>query len=97
MEPHLRLPLQNLHRFGGITDQQVYFCWPLIAVVVLNVIAPIKIDASKCRLANFAHGMRLVRRQDKIIALILLKHPPHPLDVLRSVTPVPLCLEIAEE
>src|SRR5213082_2400380 len=97
MESHFRLPIQNLLRLGGVTDKQVYFGGPLVPIVVLDIISPIKIDPAKRRLTNLTHGMRFVRGQDKIIALVLLEHPPHSLDVLRSVTPVALCLQIAEE
>ena len=40
--------------------------------------------------------MRLARRDDEIVGLVLLQHEPHRPDVVPGEAPVPLGVEIAE-
>ena len=40
--------------------------------------------------------MRLIRGDDVIIRMILLQHEPHRFDIFFGVTPVALCIQIAE-
>src|SRR5262249_1410404 len=55
-----------------------------------------KTQPARGSLDKLAHAVALAGRQDKILRLRLLQHPPHALDIIAGKTPVALRLEIAE-
>ena len=69
VESRLRFPAENLFRFGGVADEKVDFRWTFVARVMFDEFFPIEIDVRESGLAKFAHRVRLVSRQDKIVAL----------------------------
>src|SRR5947207_2150780 len=78
----------NLLRLRRIADEQIHFRRPLVAVVVFHKLLPVEIHPRKRSLHKLAHRVRLVRRQDEIVAGPFLHNPPHSLDVFGRVTPV---------
>src|SRR5215208_7062756 len=49
------------------------------------------------RLNELAHSVRFAGSQHEIVAFAELHNSPHPLDVLRRISPIAFCVEIAEE
>src|SRR6266550_7892073 len=88
-ESRFRLPSEKFFRFGGVTDENVHFRWTFVARVMFDELLPVEINMSEGGLAKFAYRMRLVSSENKIIAVVLLQHLPHPRDIFRRVTPVP--------
>src|SRR5208337_124362 len=60
---------------------------------------PPDFDAKLCKgaLDEFAHRMGFPRRQDIIVRLGLLQNPPHALDIIARVAPIPLGIEVAQK
>src|ERR1035437_7388413 len=51
----------------------------------------------KGELEEVAHREGLPGRNDEVIGLVLLQHPPHGVDVLRGITPVATSFNVAHE
>src|SRR5438309_4683263 len=64
---------------------------------MLHEFLPVEINPGERSLDEFANGVSFIRGEDEIVALGLLQHSPHSLDEFRGITPIPFCVEIAEE
>ena len=83
--------------FAGVADEEIDFRRPLVAGIVFHVFLPIEIGPPEGDFEKLADGVGLVRREDEIVAFVVLQNPPHPLDIFRRVAPVAFRIEIAEE
>src|SRR4029453_312646 len=97
MESHFWFPTKNLLRFGGVTDQDVYFDRTLITQVVFDKFLPIKVNMREGRFSKLAHTVCFAGGQHEIVPVSMLKYPPYPFDILRRISPVSFRIEIAEK
>ena len=77
-EADFRFPIENPFRFRRIANQQVHLGRTFVTFVVPDVFLPIKIDPRESDLEKFADGVRLVRREDEVVALscCTMRHIP---------------------
>ena len=97
MESHLRFPTQNFFCLRRITQQKVDLGRALVAGVVFHELLPIQIGMRERRLHELAHGVGFTGGQDEVVAFSQLYNSPHAFDVLRRVSPIAFCLQIAKE
>ena len=69
---------------------------PVVARVDLDELPVVEPDVPEGLLAQLAHRVRLAGADDEVVALRLLEHEPHRLDVVLRVAPVAAGLEVAE-
>src|SRR4029077_19652813 len=96
-ESYFWFPTKNLLRFRCITEQQVDLRRALVARVVFYKLLPIQINMRKRRLDELAHSVRFAGSQHEVVAFTELHNSPHPFDVLRCISPIAFCVQIAEE
>ena len=94
---HFRFPIENLLRFRRVTEQQVDLGRALVARVVFYELLPIQINVREGRLDELAHSVRFTGSQHEVVAFAELHNSPHAFDVLRRVSPIAFCVQIAEE
>src|SRR4030095_4746703 len=49
------------------------------------------------RLDELAHSVRFAGSQHEVVAFAELDNSPHPFDVLRRISPIAFCVQVAEE
>src|SRR5262245_19863238 len=49
------------------------------------------------RLDELAHSMRFAGSQHEVVTFAELHNSPHPFDVLRRISPIAFCVQVAEE
>src|SRR5918911_293731 len=87
-EPDGRLPSELSFRLGGIADQHVYFGGSDESRVDVDVFLPVQSHARESNLAELLHCVRLMRRDDVVVRLGGLQHPPDCLDVVGRIPPI---------
>ncbi len=96
LEAGLRLPAELGPGLGGIAAQLVDLRGPVVGGVDQDVAAPVQAGVGEGDLAELLDGVALPRRDHVVVGPVLLQHPPHRLDVLGGVAPVPAGLQVAE-
>src|SRR5437016_13718205 len=97
MESHPRFPIENILGLRRIPEQYVHFSRPLISRVVLYEFLPIKIGVTKGGFDKLTHRVAFAGSKDEVVCFPCLQTSPHTLDILSPVSPVTLCVEVAEE
>src|SRR4029077_10916221 len=97
LESYFRFPIETLLRFRRITEQQVDLGGALVARVVFYELLPIQINMRESRLDELAHRVRFAGGQHEVVAFAELHNSPHPFDVLRCISPIAFCVQVAEE
>src|SRR5207245_891552 len=97
LERGLRLPSEDALRLPRIPAEVVNLRGPEVLLVDLHVRLPIRDARDPERLLHeLANGMGLARRSDEVIRLLVLEDPPHQVDELRGVSPVPPRIQVPE-
>src|SRR2546430_11032833 len=97
MESHPRFPIENILGLRSIPEQYVHFSRPLISRVVLYEFLPIKIRVTKGGFDKLTHRVAFAGSKDEVVSSPCLQNSPHASDILRRVSPVTLCFEVAVE
>src|SRR5206468_5724163 len=97
VKSHFWFPTENFLRLRSVTKQNVHLGWPLISRVVLYELFPIKIDATEGGLDKLAHGVAFASSQDEVISFSKLQNSPDALHILRRISPVTFCIQVAEK
>jgi hypothetical protein len=64
---------------------------------VLHELLPIKIDATRSGLDKLAHSVAFASSQDEVVPFANLQNSPDGFDILRRVSPVMFCVQVAEK
>src|SRR6266853_666997 len=97
LKSHFRFPTENFLRLRSVTTKNVHFRWPLISRVVLHELLPIKIDVTEGGFDKLTHSVSFASCQDEIVSFSQLQNSPDALDIFGRISPVTLCVEIAEK
>src|SRR3989440_2112881 len=90
-------PAKNFLRLCSVTQKNVHLGWPLISRVVLYELLPIEIGVSECRFDKLAYRVAFTGSQYEIVSFSQLQNSPDALDIFGRISPVTLCVEIAEK
>src|SRR2546426_3796786 len=97
LELGLRLPSEDALRLPRVPAEVVDLRGAEVLLVDLHVRLPIRDAGDAERLFHeLANGMGLARRSDEVIRLPVLEDPPHQVDELRRVPPVPPRIQVPE-
>src|SRR5215204_4400575 len=96
MEAHRGLPPDPLPSLRRIANQEVYFSRPVEPRVVGDEVAIVEIDRLERDLAQLPDGPGFAGRDHVIVGIVLLKHPPHRIDVVAGESPIAAGFEISE-
>ena len=91
-----RLPPELAPRLGGIGQEQVHLGRPLESGVAHDVLLPVEPDMVEGHLHQLAHAVGFAGADHVVLGGRLLQHPPHRVDVIAGVAPVPASVEIAQ-
>src|SRR5690606_2697296 len=81
---------------GWITQQEIDFGWAVVSLIIAHVLLEIQIKISKYLFAKLFHRMSLASSDNIVVWVVLLKHQPHSLDILFSVSPVSARIKVTQ-
>src|SRR2546422_5511945 len=97
LELGLRLPSKDAFGLPRVPAEVVNLRRAKILLVDLHVRLPIRDARNPERLLHeLANGMGLARRSDEVIRSLVLENPPHQVDELRGISPVPPRTQVPE-
>ena len=91
-----RLPAELALRLARVAEEQVHLGRAEVLRVHLDEVLPVEADAAEGLLAELPDGVRLAGGDHVVPGLVALQHPPHGLDVVLRVAPVPLRVQVPE-
>src|ERR1035437_9677201 len=95
-ERMVRRPIQGGPCFRGIPDQQVDFRWAIEPLVGRDELTVIQTNSCESEFAELPDRVGFTRRHDIVIGVGLLQHQMHGANVIGSVAPVALGLQISD-
>src|SRR4051794_3537463 len=87
LELRLGLPAELLLGLARVAVQRVDLRRPQVPRIELDVLLPVHVEVRGGLGQEVAHAVRLARRDDVVVGLVLLEHQPHRLGVVRRVAP----------
>src|SRR5262245_62894095 len=96
LDRHSGLPAELVARLRRVADEMVDLGRPQERRIGLHVLLGVELGMAERELCELADGVRLAGREHEVLGLVLLEHPPHPVDVLAGEAPVALAVEVAE-
>src|SRR6059036_2157618 len=97
LKSYLWFPVENFFRLRSVTQKNVHLGWPLISRVMLYELLPIEIGVGECRFDKLAYRVAFTSSQDEIVSFSQLQNSPDALDIFGRISPVTLCVEVAEK
>ena len=97
VKSHFGFPTENFLRLRSVTTKNVHFRWALISRVVFYELFPIEIRMSECGFDKLLYRVAFAGSQDEIVSFVVLQNSPDAFDILRRISPVTFCIQIAEE
>ena len=72
-----RLPAEHLLGLARVAHQHVHFARPHVVGIELDEVVPVQVQVPEDFAQELPHGVRLARRDDEVIGLVVLEHEPH--------------------